>query len=196
MLKPAWKPAPGFKRVRSQAAICLSLPLERVGVGGCSAPAARRPLLAGEAGGDPALPRDEAEFLELRRAAPGPRFSRSACEAAWPLVELPLVPLVAEAAGGVAWVQRFLAGGGVSSLSRTLVLAPGRSSIALQCGAHTTRGHTNHNRVSRRRLPQLVGEVILLSVVVPVVLPDVHRRVLAGVRLGIWCEASLLIFRR
>jgi hypothetical protein len=105
-------------------------------VGGCSA--ARRPRRAGEAGGELALPREEAEFLPLRRAAAGLRDSRSVCEAAWPLVELPLVPLVAEAAGGVAWVHRFLAGGGVSSRSRTLVRAPARprpSSIALRCTA-------------------------------------------------------------
>ena len=78
-----------------------------------------RPLLAGEAGGELVVEL-VADVLELLLALPFlPRDSSSVCVASCPLEE----PLFLEdaGAGGVAWVQRFFAGGGVSSLSLSLL---------------------------------------------------------------------------
>merc|ERR1712203_632254 len=61
-----------------------------------------------------------ADVLELLLALPFlPNDSSSVCVASCPLEE----PLFLEeaGAGGVAWVQRFFAGGGVSSLSLSLL---------------------------------------------------------------------------
>ena len=96
-----------------------------MGVCGCSAllddppaPAPLRPLLAGEAGGELVveLVADVLEELLLALLPFLPSDSSSVWVASWPLEE----PLFLEV-GGVAWVQRFFAGGGVSSLSLSLL---------------------------------------------------------------------------
>ena len=99
-----------------------------MGVCGCSellddppAPAPLRPLLAGEAGGELVveLVADVLEELLLALLPFLPSDSSSVCVASWPLLEEPL--FLEAGAGGVAWVQRFFAGGGVSSLSLSLL---------------------------------------------------------------------------
>ena len=98
-----------------------------MGVCGCSelpddppAPAPLRPLLAGEAGGELVveLVADVLEELLLALLPFLPSDSSSVWITSCPLEE----PLFLEAgAGGVAWVQRFFAGGGVSSSSLSLL---------------------------------------------------------------------------
>ena len=148
---------------------CLFLPLVRVGVCGFSSGALLPPLLAGEAGGELVLPREEAEVRELALLPPRPagNASISMCDA--PLVPLPfpLASAGAVLAGGVACVHRFFAmGGGVSSRPRTRPRLPCAPSMALRPLSEEARREAP--------LPELVGEVVFLLIVVPVVLPHVH----------------------